>query len=233
MWCRSRRYPPAKPTSSSEWTATPEISAARISSSSRILCRLREASKNASCPPPWLILRTAPGRNPPRQTPRISSIFSPTPMNLTGMPSSCLIAMTMPPLAVPSSLFSDAGNIRRLAEFLCLRNGIRPVVASSTSKVPGWHRQFAVDDAVDLGKLVHRFFLFCRRPAVSMISTSAARFQRPQWHQTRRRRGHCPRSASPFPHRALAPDSQLVNRRRAEGVRRRHDHAFALQLQGA
>ena len=38
----------------------------------------------------------------------ISSIFSPTPMNLTGMSSSFLIEMTMPPFAVPSSLLSTS-----------------------------------------------------------------------------------------------------------------------------
>ena len=37
---------------------------------------------------------------------RMSSIFSPTPTNFTGRPSSVAMASTIPPLAVPSSLVS-------------------------------------------------------------------------------------------------------------------------------
>ena len=46
----------------------------------------------------------------------MSSIFSPTPMNLTGMSSSVLIEITIPPFAVPSSLLSTRPVIS--AEFL-------------------------------------------------------------------------------------------------------------------
>ena len=108
---------------------------------------------------------------------RRSSSASPIPISLTGMPSSPAIASAMPPLAVPSSLVRTMPSTGTASEnSLAWRRPFWPVVASTVSSVscgaPGIclaiTRRTLVSSAI-------RSSWVCRRPAVSMITTSAPR----------------------------------------------------------
>ena len=99
---------------------------------------------------------------------------SPTPTKRTGRPSSCLMATVIPPFAVPSSFVrttpvspADSPNTRACAMAFC------PVVASSTRSTsvctPGSSR--AITRRIFSSSLI-RFFLLCKRPAVSHRSKS-------------------------------------------------------------
>src|SRR5581483_9553873 len=101
-----------------------------------------------------------------------SSGPSPSPTSLTGTPSSCCTWTTMPPLAEPSSLVSTTPVMSTAS--LKTRAWTRPfcpVVASSTSSVSVTGACFSVT-RLTLPSSSIRPCLFCRRPAVSMITVS-------------------------------------------------------------
>ena len=96
------------------------------------------------------------------------------PPSLTGTPSSCWTRNTMPPLAVPSSFVSTtpvmsttSANTRAWASPFC------PMVASRTSSTSSTAAARRLHDPLDLAELVHQARLGCRRPAVSITTTSA------------------------------------------------------------
>ena len=85
-----------------------------------------------------------------------SSAPSPRPTSLTGMPSSRCTAITMPPLAVPSSLVSTmpVTSTTSVNTRACT-SPFWPVVASSTSST-SVDRRLLLDDPLDLAQLVHQ-----------------------------------------------------------------------------
>src|SRR5712691_7469369 len=106
-----------------------------------------------------------------------SPICSPVPTKRIGRPSSRAMAMTMPPLAVPSSLVkmipvtpTELVNSRACDSPFC------PVVASITSKT-SWGAPGTTFAAVRFifSSSAIRLDLVCRRPAVSTITASAER----------------------------------------------------------
>src|SRR5713101_3900125 len=106
-----------------------------------------------------------------------SPICSPVPTKRIGRPSSRAMAMTMPPLAVPSSLVkmipvtpTELVNSRACDRPFC------PVVASITSKT-SWGAPGTTFAAVRFifSSSAIRLDLVCRRPAVSTMTASAER----------------------------------------------------------
>src|SRR6478609_3742823 len=134
--------------------------------------------------------------------------------------------MTMPPLAVPSSLVSASPVTPTAAENCCAcASAFWPWLASSTSST----------SCGALGStrwMTRRTFFsssircawLCRRPAVSAMTTSLPRIEH---HRTRIRPGHLRDEAGGG---ALGPHLQLLDSRGAEGVPRGQQHAPALLL---
>src|SRR5256886_8591567 len=109
----------------------------------------------------------APGSNGAR-----SSGPSPRPTSLTGTPSSRWTAMTMPPLAVPSSLVSTMPvTSTTSANTRAWRSPFCPVVASSTSSTSSTVVFFSTT-RLTLPSSSISPTLVCNRPAVSMTTTS-------------------------------------------------------------
>src|SRR5436190_1195396 len=106
-----------------------------------------------------------------------SSAASPTPRNLTGTSSASCTATTTPPRAVPSSFVTTRPVMGTAAEniFACC-TAFCPIVPSSTSNVScgALGMRFVMTRATFLSSVISPS-LVCKRPAVSMISTSARR----------------------------------------------------------
>src|SRR6266566_5926116 len=109
----------------------------------------------------------APGSNGAR-----SSGPSPRPTSLAGTPSSRCTAMTIPPLAVPSSLVNTMPvTSTTSANTRAWRSPFCPVVASSTSRTSSTVVFFSTT-RLTLPSSSISPTLVCRRPAVSMTTTS-------------------------------------------------------------
>src|SRR5215475_3138795 len=116
---------------------------------------------------PRMASTKAPGSNGAR-----SSGPSPRPTSLTGTPSSRWTAMTMPPLAVPSSLVSTMPvTSTTSANTRAWRSPFCPVVASSTSSTSSTVAFFSTT-RLTLPSSSISPTLVCSRPAVSMTTTS-------------------------------------------------------------
>src|SRR5579864_5388689 len=103
-----------------------------------------------------------------------SSGPSPRPTSLTGTPSSRWTAMTIPPLAVPSSLVSTMPvTSTTSANTRACRSPFCPVVASSTSSTSSTLVRFSMT-RLTLPSSSIRPVLVCSRPAVSISTTSAS-----------------------------------------------------------
>ena len=104
----------------------------------------------------------------------MSSIFSPKPINFTGISNSSRIARTTPPRAVPSILVRTIPVIGVILEnSLAWTRAFCPVEASNAKKV-SWG---AVGSTLLIMRPIFsnsaiRLSLFWRRPAVSIINTS-------------------------------------------------------------
>src|SRR5690606_8507881 len=102
-----------------------------------------------------------------------SSAPSPSPISLTGTPSSRWTATTMPPLAVPSSLVRTMPVMSTTsAKTRAWMRPFWPVVASSTSSTSSSGACFSTT-RLTLPSSSMRPVLVCRRPAVSMSTASA------------------------------------------------------------
>src|SRR3954447_12830413 len=108
---------------------------------------------------------------------RRSSSCSPMPISLTGMLSSLAIASAMPPLAVPSSLVRMIPVTSTASpNSFAWRTPFWPVVASTVISVSCGASGICLE--ITRRTLVSssiRFVCVCRRPAVSMMITSAPR----------------------------------------------------------
>src|ERR1700736_1140403 len=105
-----------------------------------------------------------------------SSIPSPTPMKCTGTPKRSAMATRIPPRAVPSSLVMTrpvTPAVRRNSS--TCDNAFWPTVASSTSSTAcGAAGSSFFITRTTFSNSPMRAALFCKRPAVSTISTSVA-----------------------------------------------------------
>ena len=104
-----------------------------------------------------------------------SSMPSPTPMYLTGIWNWSEIPMTTPPLAVPSNIVI-ARALTCVAKVNCLAcsKEFCHVEPSSTKRISSGvsGRSFCITRFTLLSSFI-RFTLLCKRPAVSIITTSA------------------------------------------------------------
>jgi hypothetical protein len=103
-----------------------------------------------------------------------------------------------------------------------------PMVHRARAAFVGRIRTSLLDDAHDLFQLVHQLSLVCRRPAVSMMTTSASRCARRRLRRTRRRPHRHPASLQRTPRRSLGPQSQLIDGTSSETCHRRDDDPLLL-----
>ena len=161
---------------------------------------------------------------------RRSSRPSPTPTSFTGRPSSYAIATATPPLAEPSS-FVSATPVTPAASpnSRACWSPFWPVVASTTRSVscgapsirPSITRRTLASSSI-------RFDCVCRRPAVSMMTTSRPRARPASTASKATAAGSPPRGcADEIRAGALGPDLELLLGGRAEGVARADEDACA------